>query len=474
MRFSKENIDPKKEPVSRASLSSSSTKKKIYWQSGERSSKFAFLKHWAALSTLISGVIAMIAVTIVFYRENTGTFYKSKFQSPITAEISSTPLKNGSEISLSAQTESTAVISTYDPSLFSSDSQFSLPESNRISNPVSTTPSNHLITHPAVENAPLQHQERQLASLGWEDESEELIPLVQREALALHVPEINQPAVEAKLPSDYFSTSNKSRWMGRIKMGAELGLGLSAFDVKDARATDSQVVSDVKVKPELSKSYGLVVQAEVFKHFSVGTGYYQNTYTSEIIPRLIPDTTGGGITWPPPPPPEGEEGEHEEHNEHGEGEHVIQFADGGYDVITNTGVTHLSDDMDADLTILKGSKEYFTYFSVPVQLSYAMRFKKFIFEIGSGINYNQLKTSFAQFSLLDDNKYSTQKSEIIGLKTHYFSQSAHLGIQYKLSYRLSIGASFKCNYALSNMNEATPFNTRVNSWTGMAGVYYNF
>jgi hypothetical protein len=237
---------------------------------------------------------------------------------------------------------------------------------------------------------------------------------------------------------------------------------------------DSQVVGDVKVKPELVKSYGFVVQAQVMPHISVGTGIYESSFQSEIIPRFIPDTTGGGFNWPPPPPPPGEGEEHHEEEEHGSGENVIQFADGGYDIVTNAGVTHVSHDMDEDLAILSGSKEYFTYYTIPLTVNYGVRYRKFNFELGTGFNYNHLKQSYAQFNVLDDNKFSTQQSNIVGLKTHYFSQSVQLGVQYKLTYNLSVGTSFKYNYAVTTMNEATPFNTRLNSWSGMAGVYYNF
>ena len=463
MNLSKENTDPKKEPVSHSSNVSFTSKKKMYWKTGERSSRFAFLKHWAALSTLISGVIAMIAVTIVFYRENTGTYYKNKFQSPIKAGVISLPIHSGAESGFSG--DATALkkeITIYNPHAFGTSSSLT-------STSVQTKRKEVLQEEVSVFDqrtiAPTRVDEQNLA--------EETEVLNQREAFALTQPALAIPSIGPKLPHDYYESSKKFRLMGRFKMGAEIGLGMSSLQVQDARANDSQVITDVAVKPELTKSYGFSVQAEVFRHFSVGTGIYENSYTSQIIPRFIPDTTGGGFNWPPPTG--GQEGEeHEEHGEHGEGENVIQFAEGGYDVVTNAGVTHVSHDMDDDLNILSGSKEYFSYYSIPLQVSYSLQLRKFVFELGSAVNYNHIKGAYALFNVLDDNKYATQKSEIAGIKSHYFSQSANLGVQYKLSYRLSIGTSFRYNYALSTMNTATPFHTRVNSWTGMAGVYYNF
>lgn len=467
MKLSTKNNDLNQEPTRRTSSKTTSSTKKVYWKMGERNSRFAFLKHWAALSTLGMGVIATIAVTTLFNRENKGTYYKSKFLSPVASQIED--ITNHSESNSSGNNSaSTSIhprIAIYTPPFFGSSSDLANPKSN-------------LEVVGVVSTGTTQEEQKQhnLTNGEYVEElvTEEELPLSNRGASMLNVPAYAGLSLGPKQPSDYFNSGKKQRFMGRFKVGAEVGLGLSKFNVKDARTTDSQVVTDVQVKPELSKSYGFVAQAEVFRNFSVGTGFYENSYSSTIIPRFIPDTTGSGFNWPPPPPPGGEGEEHEEHNEHGEGENVIQFAEGGYDVVTNTGVTHVMHDMDEDLSILSGSKEYFTYYSIPLQVSYSLRYRKFQFELGTGVQYNHLKTSYAQFNVLDDNKYSTQRSDIVGLNSHYFSHTANLGVQYKLSYRLSVGATFKCNYALSNMNTATPFLTRLNTWAGMAGVYYNF
>jgi|GEM_PF-2378254 len=466
MNFFKENNKLKREPTRRNFTKTSSNPKKVYWKISSRSSLVAIFTHWATLSTLAIGVVAMVVVTVLFYRENKGTYYKSKFLSPIALS------KSIEEISESSQstTLQNRDYTEYNPNNFNSSPAFVAPEVATASIPTQQDQVeilNH--TFEKVQNVET-HRNFQT---GYSEEElvtvEELPHLTGLSGIKLAVPTLVNPNFEPKQPSDYVNEDKKSRWIGRFRVGAEVGFGLSTLNVRDARMDDSQVVGDVKVKPELVKSYGFVVQAQVLPQLSVGTGIYENSFRSEIIPRFLPDPTGSGYTWPPP-----EEEEHSEEEEHGSGQNVIQLTEGGYDIVTNAGVTHVSHDMDEDMSILSGSKEHFTYYTIPVNVNYTMRYRKINIEIGTTFNYNHLKHSYALFNVLDDNKFSTQKSDIIGLKTYYFSQSVQLGMQYKLTYNLSVGASFKYNYALSTMNESTPFNTRINSLSGMAGVYYNF
>lgn len=464
MNFSKENIDPKKEPNRRKAIASFSNSKKTYWKTGERSSRIAILKHWATLTTIGIGLIATIVVTALFYRENKGTYYKSKFLSPSSLTKS---LEESSESNPSGFTPPVSY-EEYNPAVFSPTPTFPLETNEQL-------PS---LTKEVVERKEQQVEEiiavenQTSSQTRLKEELSFLADYVSMTGLTgntLAVPSLINPLFEPKLASTYFDQAKKYRFLSRFRVGAEVGFGLSILNVRDARSDDSQVVGDVKVRPELAKSYGFMIQAEILPHFSIGTGIFETSFRSEIIPRFLPDTTGSGFPWPPPP-----EEEHNEEEEHGSGQNVIQLTEGGYDIVTNAGVTHVSHDMDEDLSILNGSKEYFTYYSIPLQLNYSVRFRKFNFDFGTGVNYNHLKHSYAQFNVLDDNKFSSQKSEIIGLKNAFISQHIQLGVQYKLTYNLSLGASIKSNYAWSTMNENTPFNTRLNSWWGMAGVYYNF
>jgi hypothetical protein len=124
----------------------------------------------------------------------------------------------------------------------------------------------------------------------------------------------------------------------------------------------------------------------------------------------------------------------------------------------------------------KESTQQLQYISIPLAVKWTFRSsKKFRWNVIGGISSNFITKGQVEV-VANDGPTMEQSTtyNIAGVRKHFLSGIAAVGVDYDIGRRLVINATPQCNFGLTPINRSTPVRSYITSLQLNTGISYRF